>query len=274
MVETVVALLALAPFLGGTALLAKQLDVKHKSYDALRYSVWERTVWSETGTHGKSAAAIELEAFDRALGHPLSGLSSLDSLRTAGVSQNPFWYDGRRRPLLTNDDAIASTQRQETSPVEPGYVLMPALAYGEGAPAQAAHALRTDHLNLNRRTFAVASVEVGVQPVLAQLADRRRSLASLQTANRTPAQLTQRAGGAVLSDTWSSRDENEFGRRIDALTANELIEALEMPARPLAMQSLGKGRLLYGEGQFGWDANLRPRSNVLPAAYITDGERN
>src|SRR5690349_5033379 len=87
--ETIVALLALAPFLGGMTLLAKQLDVKHKSYDALRYSVWERTVWSEAGSHAKSAADIKLEALDRILGDPRIGISSSDSLRTAETSENP-----------------------------------------------------------------------------------------------------------------------------------------------------------------------------------------
>jgi hypothetical protein len=34
------------------------------------------------------------------------------------------------------------------------------------------------------------------------------------------------------------------------------------------MQARGKGEPLYGEGQYGWDPDLRPRSTTLPAAYI------
>jgi hypothetical protein len=80
------------------------------------------------------------------------------------------------------------------------------------------------------------------------------------------------AQGAVLSDVWSSRDEGEFRRKSDSITANEIVEALERPARPLAMQSMSKGGPLYGEGQYSWDPDLRPRSNVLPSAYVVDRE--
>ena len=50
MAETLVALLALAPFIAGIPLLGKQLDIKQKTYDASRYAVWERTVWRSDGT--------------------------------------------------------------------------------------------------------------------------------------------------------------------------------------------------------------------------------
>ena len=38
------------------------------------------------------------------------------------------------------------------------------------------------------------------------------------------------------------------------------------------MQALSKGGPLYGEGQYGWDPNLRPRSNALPSAYVVERE--
>jgi hypothetical protein len=52
------------------------------------------------------------------------------------------------------------------------------------------------------------------------------------------------------------------------VTVNELIEQLELPGQPIGMQALGKGRQLFGEGQFGWNPDLRPRSSTLPAAYV------
>ena len=59
-----------------------------------------------------------------------------------------------------------------------------------------------------------------------------------------------------------------IGKRVDDLTTNELIEALELPGQPIAMQAIGKGKPLYGEGQFATEPDLLPRSTVLPSAYI------
>jgi hypothetical protein len=255
MIETIVASLALSPFLVGMALLGKQLDVKHKSYDALRYSVWERTVWSNRGSNAKSETEITLEALDRSFGHPHAGISSPEALRADGISENSFWRDGRRSLLRGSPGAAIS---EDAPPIETGYLWLPGLAHGDGPLAVVAQALRMDDLNLNRRAFATATIDASFRPVLAQLA----------APNTDRAPLTQRASGAVLSETWSSRDEAEFGRKVDNVTADELIETLELPGRPLSMQSLGKGGPLYGEGQYGWDPDLRPRSNTLPSAYI------
>lgn len=254
--ETIVAVAVLSPFLGGIALLGKQLDVKHKSFDALRYSVWERTVWSESGANSKSDAAITTEALDRSFGNPTAGVTGVEFLRSAGVSQNPLWQHNRRPLLMTPSTAMRLAR--ESSPVETGYVWMPGLAHGAGAVGAVAQALQMDDLGLNRHTFARATIEANIRPLLAHRGSSEP--------------LTQRATGAVLSDTWSARDEAEFGRRVDRITANELIERLELPGRPLGMHALGKGAPLYGEGQYGWDPRLRPRSNALPSAYVVERE--
>lgn len=259
LIETIVALVALLPFLGGIVLLGKQLDVKHKSLDALRYSVWERTVWSGSGANAKSDADITMEALDRSFGDPSAGVLSIVLLRSAGVSRNPLWrHDGESLLAMSpSSSAITSRLSDGVAPVEPGYVLMPGLAYGSGPVGAAAAALQMDDLGLNRSAFATASIEASIRSLLDHTDIEPRS---------------QRATGAVLSDTWSPRNENEFGRRVDRLTANELIETLELPGRPVALQALSKGGPLYGEGQYGWDPQLRPRSNALPSAYVAERE--
>ena len=252
--ETLIALVALLPFIGGIVLLGKQLDVKHKSVDALRYSVWERTVWSGSGAHAKSDADISMEALDRSFGDPSAGVLPADSLRAEGVSRNPLWQH-HRQSLLTPGNAISTRLSDGAAPTEPGYMLMPGLAHGSGAVGAVAAALQMDGLGLNRNAFTTVTVEANVRPLFDDAEP-----------------LTQRATGAILSDTWSPRDENELGRRVDRITANELIESLELPGRPIALQSLGKGGPLYGEGQYGWEPQLRPRSTALPSVYVVERE--
>lgn len=272
MTETVVALLALTPFLFGIPLLGKQLDVKQKTYDAARYSVWERTVWNSDGaSNRKSAEDISLEARDRTLGSPRAGLVALDFLRSDGVTENPLWRDANRRRLLdyeADDAPINLTFRDQRTPVEIGYWLVPGIAYGEGVLGTVQRALLLDNLNLNRRAFASTSVSVGLRPVLADKVGRPVSLGERAASGRDRDSLIHRAAGAVLSDAWSARDENHLRRRTDDVTVNELVEQLESPGQLIALQALGKGRVLYGEGQFGWEPDLRPRSTVLPSTYI------
>jgi hypothetical protein len=95
--ETIVALLALSPFLVGIPLLGKQLDIKQKNFDSARYSVWERTVWRSDGaSNRKSEEDITLEARDRTLGHPQAGVTDVEALRTDGITENPLWRNWRR----------------------------------------------------------------------------------------------------------------------------------------------------------------------------------
>lgn len=273
MTETLVSFLALAPFLAGIPLLGKQLDIKQKTYDATRYAVWERTVWRSDGaSNRKSEAGITLEARDRTLGSPYAGVIMAQSLRAEGITENLLWRDRERRRLLDyqNDNAaVDMTYREEPPPVAVGRWLVPGIAYGEGILGSIESALLLDSLNLNRRAFAGSTVSIGLRPVLNSMADRPVSLGRREASQREHAQLVHTATGAVLSDTWSARDESNMRRRIDDLTTNELIGNLELPARIIGLQALGKGRPLYGEGQYGWDPDLRPSSTTLPTAYTS-----
>ena len=271
--ETLVALLALSPLLIGIPFLGKQLDIKHKSYDAARYAVWERSVWrSEGASNRKSEEDITLEARDRAIGDPRVGLVDVHALRIAGVSENRFWLDQRRERLVDyeqNVGALEADYDERPTPVNVGYALAPAVAHGESALAAAGELLRVDDLDLNRRAFANVALSIAVRPVLNALAAHAPTLGERGQSPAQPAPLVLHASGALLSDTWSAVDENDFRRRVDYVTTNELLEYLELPARPIGVQALGKGRLLYGEGQYAWEPELRPSSVSLPRAYIT-----
>lgn len=272
MAETIVSLLALAPFIVAIPLLGKQLDIKQKTFDATRYSIWERTIWRSDGaSNRKSDEDITLEARDRTLGSPLAGMLAVEEVRNQGVTENPLWRDGRRQRLLDhNDDGapIDRTSNERPTPVDVGYLLVPAIAYGDGVLGELQRLLQLDSLNLNRRAYVSTSVSVGIRPVLAQLADRSVSLGVREADGEERDQIVQSAAGAILSDTWTASDEAHFGRRIDDVTIDELVETFELPGRPIGLQALGKGDPLYGEGQFAWDLDLRPRTSNVPAAYI------
>jgi hypothetical protein len=164
---------------------------------------------------------------------------------------------------------VTVDQQQRATPIEVGYQLVPGLAYGDGPLSAIAALLQVDDLRMNRESFAHATIGIGLRPLLQDKASMRVSLGIREADNQAHPQLVQRAEAAILSDTWSARDENNLRRRVDDLTTNELIETLEFPGRPIALQAIGKGKLLYGEGQFAADPDLRPRSTVLPTAYIT-----
>lgn len=272
MAETLIALLALSPFLIGIPLLGKQMDIKHKTFDATRYAVWERTVWRSDGaSHRKSDADITLEARDRVLGDPETFVIDVQALRAEGITENRLWVD-RERVRLVDYENNASGVVQEidagAAPVDVGYVFVPGLTYGDGVIGAAGTVLRVSDLDLNRRAFARARTRIDVRPALSQLAAVPPSLGNQEAGEERHRALIHEAQGAILSDTWAAGAESEFRERVDYVTANELIELLEFPARAIGVLALGRGRPLYGEGQFAWEPELRPTSTDLPRAYI------
>lgn len=259
MVETLIALLALSPFITGMVLMGKQLDVKQKIYEAARYAVWERTVWRSSGTSNtKRDEDISLEARDRILGDSRAPITSTADLSAVGITENPLWRNRQGQRLIEYHDtgaAFAVDSSESAAPVQTGYVFISGIAHGDGVLGEVADALQLSNLKLDRRSFVQSAVSVGLMPLWSD-SDK----------------VTQRATGALLSDTWSAPDENALRRRVDDLTTDELLGDLELPGRPLGMQAPGKGKGLYGEGQFGWSPDLRPRSNTLPVAYIGRSE--
>jgi hypothetical protein len=272
MLETLVALLALAPFIAGIPLLGKQLDIKHKSYDAARYSAWERSVWRSDGVRNrKHGDDISLEARDRIFGHSSAAVTSVEMLRTSGITENPLWRDRQARRLLAYAGGklpIELTHFDGAAPVSVGYLFVPGIAHGGGPLAAIENALKLQSLTLNRHAFATSAVAAESRALLQQLSRRHRSLGATVDAENEPRNLMHVATSALLSDTWSPSDEGTLQRRIDAITTDELIEELESPGKPLGMHAPGKGQPLFGEGQFGWNPDLRPRSTALPTIYI------
>jgi hypothetical protein len=270
-VEVIVALLALSPLLIGIPVLGKQLDIKHKAYEASRYSVWERTVWSNTGsTHRKADSEISLESLDRSLGDPRSGLISAQAIRQLGVGENSLWRDAsNQRMILRGAGApLDLAMAEHRAPAGVGHELASGVAHGGGILEPAAEALQLHHLDLERRGFVTADLSIALRPILPLASQRVPSLARAADKHDESEPLVQRATAAILSNTWSAETESTLRQRIDEVTTNELIGDLERPGRFLGLQAVGKGQPLYGEGQFGWDPDFRPTSNMVPASYL------
>jgi hypothetical protein len=269
--EVIVALLALAPFLIGIPLLGKQLDIKHKDIDTARYAAWERTVWRSSGVNRKEPNDIALEARDRILGDPHAGVIAVERLRGDGITENRLWRDFTNRRLLDYDgnaQPVEVDQRTAREPVEVGYLFVPAFAYGGGMMGSAGAVMQVRDLGMDPRSFATAQARVSLRPILQARARTSISLRREAPREADEPPLVQSASAAILSDSWSSRDENEFRRRVDELTINEFVQTAELPSRVLALNALDKGEPMFGEGQFAWEADLRPSSTTLPAAYV------
>jgi hypothetical protein len=275
--ETVVALLVFVPFLIGVPLLGKQMDVKHKSIDAARYSAWERTVWRDQGdSNVKSADDISIEAADRAMGDRRAGLISTPELQARGITENVLWADhaGRRLMDYEEDTPVRNQHTMAGSPEEVGRALVPAIARGEslGVLGSVTEILGWTHLGLRDRTFAGSTVQIALRPVLQERARRRVSFGVRQESAEDIDPILQTARSAILSDSWGSSNEGEFQTRVTNLTFDEVVGFIELPTEAFGALAVGTGGPPFGEAQWAANRNFRPRSNDIPRDYVAPDE--
>jgi hypothetical protein len=274
--ETIIGMLAFAPLMIGIPLLGKQLDIKQKTYEGARYDVWERTVWQSQGASNvKSVDDIARETQDRILGNPRAGLLDAQTLQDAGATQNYLWRDRATKELLHDADGnspIDIDNEMRASPVEVGKLFVKSAAYGSGA-FSVLKLSGWKSLGLTRESFVHADVSAELRPVLQQQASVAATLGRREQAAASDDKLTQAAHGGILTDTWSSRDEKLFRKRVGNLTLNEAVWTIETPG--MALGVLGsKGNALTGEAQFGWGAgglgkgpDLTAPSTAVPPEY-------
>lgn len=272
-------MLAFIPFAIGVPLLGKQLDIKEKSIDATRYSVWERTVWRSSGSNSKTSDDILVEVRDRVMGNARAGVLSVGDLRAQGVSENVMWVDHAGNRLLTSAQNSAQpaavTDKMEASPKDVGWLNVPGAAYGKGSVFSVFKVLGWKDLGFDPNSFVRGDVAISMRSELEELAQQPRTLGRRTGTSNTPLSLEQQAHGGILSDTWAAKEESSYRGRIDRLTADEGIVMAETPG--ISVGAFGaKGNALYGEGRYGWGKGLgkgpdpSAPSNVLPSAYIKD----
>lgn len=273
--ETLVSLLALVPLFIIVPYIGKYLDVKHKVADATRYSVWERTIWSDpgaelgSGENSKSDADIALELNDRILSDPRSLVRSPTRFTQADVSDNPLWVDYVAEPLValrayqpaaTGSVVSEAALNEEQEPIE--YGPSTALVAFGGIPFSGALGLSDElGLGVNERGFAASGITVPLVP----LPDFKFSgvAVDIQRPTQADAPINMAQTAAALTDGWMPGSENNFRDRLDGLVTDEPLQLIVNP-----------GTFTFGvfpafiEGLDGQNPQLESETEVIPFTYL------
>lgn len=280
--ETLVGLLALVPVLILIPYIGKYLDVKHKTLDAGRYAVWERSVFSDGGSWGagenqKSDEKIESEIVSRLLSDPRTPISA----DIAAANQNVLWQDHGGADLVD----LSSYSQALTEFEDPfnyglagrSFLLKPenaslvtALAY-DGLPllnelgglSSLLGGALDFNLGLNDGGFAEANVSLTAFGLPAFLRDGVIQSVFPQSGNAFDFQ----SPAAMLTDAWVPGSEDNYRDRLDGLVIDEVLQVLVLPG------TVTFGLFpLFREGLDGLGPDLETESTVIPPRYVDTDE--
>jgi len=278
--ETLVAFVVLVPIFMLVPYLGKYLDVKHRTEDAARYALWERTVFSDpgaswdSGENQKSDGRLRQEILSRITEDPRAPVSAG---LPAGV-RNPLWEDHAGGDLvdLQNFDSVVAETREPfpyglrgstvlgkpeslslfTSLAQDGLPLLNQL----GGISDLLGGALDFNLGLNTRGFVNSRATLSA----IDLPAFTRIGASLDIDVATNERLFT-ASGAILTDAWIPGSEGNYVERLDSLVIDEIVSLLVAP-----------GTFTFGffpvfiEGLDGQNPTLESESNVLPERYVDD----
>ncbi len=286
--EFVILCLAIVPLFLAIPVLAGYFDLKHRSQQASRYAVWERTVWSPEAGAWKNGGAqavkpdarLQKEVDRRIFNHPLHPLQDEE------VSEDPLWTDhayGRlvrdsaardesgnpqsyrvltrgslddtpvRNPLV---DPVASDGIPFVGEALAGILqaldgILDALPIDTECRFEAVDA--ENGLNLSRRSYARVDLSVPLEVALAPAAAEQMSM--------TPS-------AAILSNSWAAPDEDMFRDRVGRAVTNEWVDCITWPLSTFfGFFALGTNEVLFGEVRPASPAGMEARTNVLLPEY-------
>lgn len=198
----------------GLPILAKMSDINHKHNEMVRYSLWERTVWTSAR---KSDAQLAQEVEQRFMNHPAVALT------TQNQFSNPFWQHQGRTILAGDGNADNST--------------LVSFRY-DGAPRENvlvginAHSNPLANLGLNGNGLATVTLQTRILDRYDENNDNRY-IADTNSA------VNLESTASILTDTWSATSEGDFQGSIDSLTpVHEALELLTVPAPIIAGASV------------------------------------
>ena len=262
-VEALVSTLALVPLLILTPYLGKYLDVKSKTIESVRYSTWERSIYSDpraswgSDEHSKDDQSIANEARSRILGAHRAPILSTASNPT----NNPLWRDHVGDDLVSfdrlggtgyslNENGVDSTRGATVALTISDFSIGP-IDFG---------------LGLNTESKADARLSLDLKP-LPNFARRGAAIDIEQrsiTDPDTPLTPLSQAG-QFFSDSWVPGSEDNFADRIDGLVVDEVLTFGVAPGT----QTFGRF-FFFREAKGGRDSDLTSESDVIPRSYVDD----
>lgn len=279
--EALVSMLVLIPFFIFIPLLGKQGHLQFKANEALRYTIWERTVWpNEDGEGGgaeglgvaigKSDHEIRVEARDRVLGHPQVGVRSVDDIIDNNATYNPLLTTMFGDRLLANPPGAGMPIAAETQP-------------GQNLPAAEITAAQDVQqiLHLRNGNFVTATVAVHSIPAIQDWG--RFRLAGREAGEREgerhgrPDLIRHTQSGGILTDTWLSPNEETFSVRVRGGTVHSGLTLITFePLMAIGSASMEEASdnphvdadWAFGEAFLGISPDTTPFTSSLPARYV------
>lgn len=277
LVETLVLMGVLAPMLFGIALVGKYLDVKGASLEAARYSVWERTVWTDRADSGRGSEArktdyeVGEEVHTLVLGHPGTMVES-GSVR----EHNPLWVNRRHERILSGTTVLdergqpqvvagSTAMRYSSSPVTAPLVDRFANGPVRGAGLTSAADAVGNHLgSLASGCGPGIDFERGLGLGSDNFITATVAIPGRDFLGPAGSELMFTASAAILSNSWTAADPKTYRQRVDGLVVDELVGCAVLPGRMFAVISLGTNEPLYGEGLRSYPVVEALDHDVLP----------
>jgi len=200
-----VSLLAIIPLFVGMVWLGKYLDIQATAHQASRYTVWERTVYSQAE---KSDVALLAEVRERFFEHPINGLS------VTKTSRNPMavWLDDGT--LLGADGETSGEDWEASTTVTPTTANIRITDVTEFVLLQ-----DTGSGRFNNNTLTTAEVTV-------PFSQHRPGSVNLDGSGEDSGylydQLSLSSRARILSGDWSAVSEDEFSNTTGAMAIGNL----------------------------------------------------
>jgi len=292
-VEIFISMLVFVPFFIAIPLLGKYSDIRHKTLEASRYSVWERTVHAQSNNAWrdgdgefseafKTPEQIYLEADRRFFGNQKVGMHQASSQSDQTVSH--FWKNRKGESLLKGVGANSTAKLSGSMAhldMSDQIDLLSSIGGGVAGVEFIANRGLSQYiggignvnidlgavvggcdipgvnlgsgLDLGRRGFATSNISVPVTDFMQRTQGEQKDMVYQENA-------------AILSNSWAAPTDRKYQERIDNLTPNQFVNCLTGAGD--FFYGLPVLNILYGEVRDSYRSDIGSPSDVLPNDLI------